>query len=178
MNSIGTGLVSTFTPGTITASWVGYQILGGIGRGSSLQMVRNASLFQNLEANKDQPMVAVQNHLPESTHPVAMSVLMFAQTIGGSIIIAIAEAVFSTTLNSSIRKYAPGVDPADVVAAGAGNFRHVFSEKVVEGVILAYNRAVNHVFYVATGIVVASWVFSWGLGWKSVKKAKVVAPEA
>lgn len=120
-------------------------------------------------------MVAVQTLLPESQHPVGMSVLMFAQTIGGAIIIAIAEAVFSTTLTSSITKFVPGISPADVIAAGAGNFRHVFNEKVGEGIILAYNRAVNHVFYLATGIVVASWVASCGLGWKSVKKAKVAA---
>jgi hypothetical protein len=38
--AIASGLMSTFTPDTPTAKWVGYQILVGIGRGCGLQMVR------------------------------------------------------------------------------------------------------------------------------------------
>lgn len=37
--SIGVGLISTLTPTTSTAKWVGYQILMGIGRGTGFQMV-------------------------------------------------------------------------------------------------------------------------------------------
>jgi hypothetical protein len=40
MISIANGLLSTFTPGTSTGKWIGYQILLGVGRGLGLQMVR------------------------------------------------------------------------------------------------------------------------------------------
>lgn len=39
MNSIGTGLMSTFTPNSPTAAWVCYQIISGVGRGCAFQMV-------------------------------------------------------------------------------------------------------------------------------------------
>ncbi|KAL9125225.1 MAG: hypothetical protein Q9175_008117 [Cornicularia normoerica] len=38
LTSIGTGLISTFTPTTSTGTWIGYQILAGAGRGCGIQM--------------------------------------------------------------------------------------------------------------------------------------------
>jgi hypothetical protein len=43
---------------------------------------------------------------------------------------------------------------------------------------MAYNEAVVHVFYLATACAVAACIFSFGIGWKSVRKATVEAPEA
>lgn len=39
LNSIGNGLLSTLTPTTQTAKWVGYQIVTGAGRGAAMQIV-------------------------------------------------------------------------------------------------------------------------------------------
>jgi hypothetical protein len=39
LTSIGNGLLSTLSPHTPTARWIGYQVLLGAGRGSGLQMV-------------------------------------------------------------------------------------------------------------------------------------------
>jgi len=107
-----------------------------------------------------------------------MSILIFGQTIGGAIWLSAAEATFSSGLTESLSKYAPGVSPKAVVIAGATHFRHAVPQDAVRGVILAYNAAVSHVFYVSTGAAAACFAFSWGMGWKSVKKAKSVAPEA
>ena len=38
--SIANGLISTLTPTSSTGEWIGYQIIGGAGRGCGLQMVR------------------------------------------------------------------------------------------------------------------------------------------
>lgn len=37
--TVGSGLISTFTPGTPTAKWVGYQLILGYGRGCGMMMV-------------------------------------------------------------------------------------------------------------------------------------------
>jgi hypothetical protein len=39
VTAIGYGLISTFTPTTETAKWIGYQIVLGSGRGMGIQMV-------------------------------------------------------------------------------------------------------------------------------------------
>jgi hypothetical protein len=45
-------------------------------------------------------------------------------------------------------------------------------------VLVAYNKAINEDFYLAAGASVVIFVAAWGMGWKSVKKGKVVKPEA
>lgn len=49
---------------------------------------------------------------------------------------------------------------------------------LLRGVLLAYDRAINRVFYLAAGSAAAGFAVCWGMGWKSVKKAKVVESEA
>jgi hypothetical protein len=65
-----------------------------------------------------------------------------------------------------------------VIDAGATGIHSVVPESSLKGVILAYTESVNHVFYLAAGAAAVGFLCSWGMGWKSVKKAKVVAPEA
>jgi hypothetical protein len=48
----------------------------------------------------------------------------------------------------------------------------------IEGVLLAYNEGIRNVFYLAAGTAGTVLIFCWGTGWKSVKKAKPVSPEA
>ena len=57
-------------------------------------------------------------------------------------------------------------------------FRQAISKEDLPGVLKAYNESTNHTFYLAAGCAVAIFVFSWGLGWKSVKKTKVIKPDA
>jgi len=40
------------------------------------------------------------------------------------------------------------------------------------------NQAINHVFYIAARAGVATFCFAWGMGWKSAKEAKKLAPKA
>ncbi|KAG4419149.1 hypothetical protein IFR04_007745 [Cadophora malorum] len=156
MNSIGTGLMSTFTPNSPTAAWVCYQIISGVGRGCAFQM----------------PMIAVQNTLAKIEHPVSMSIIMFGQSIGGSISLAIAQAVFNSGLDGALNTRAPSVSYGEVTAAGARDFRHIIPAASVPGVVSSYNEAINHVFYLVASLAAVGFVFSCGLGWKSVKKAK------
>lgn len=39
LSSVGSGLISTWTVGTNTGTWIGYQIILGVGRGAGMQMV-------------------------------------------------------------------------------------------------------------------------------------------
>lgn len=45
LSSVGAGLISTWTVGTSTGAWIGYQIILGIGRGAGMQMVRPLHFF-------------------------------------------------------------------------------------------------------------------------------------
>jgi hypothetical protein len=107
-----------------------------------------------------------------------MALIIFCQAFGGSIWLAVSQTTLSSSLASALPKYAPGISAKVVAAAGATGFRSVIPKESIDGVIMAYNVAISHVFYIAVGAAVGAFIVSWGLGWKSVKKAKIVAPEA
>lgn len=104
-----------------------------------------------------------------------MSILVFSQNFGGAIFLALAQLIFSHGLNSGLQEYAPSVSPEVVVNAGATAVRGVVSATDLPAVLKAYMVGVDRVFYLSTGGAGAVFLFSWGMGWKSVKKNKTSA---
>lgn len=162
VTSIGSGLFSTFSVTTSTGVWIGFELLAGVGRGAGFQM----------------PIVAIQNNLKPAQIPVGMSTLVFFQTFGGAIFLAVADTDFASSLLKALDSLEPPVNTRAIVDAGATRFRAVVSSEDLPRVLLAYDRALKNTFYLGAGACVAMFFFSWGLGWKSVKKRKVVKPEA
>lgn len=107
-----------------------------------------------------------------------MSLVIFGQTLGGAVFLALGQTVFTNGLVNSLGTSAPGVNPQTIINAGASGIRAAVSSQALPGVISAYNKAINETFYLAAGASVACFCFAWGIGWKSIKKAKVVKPEA
>ncbi|KAH8896118.1 MFS general substrate transporter [Thozetella sp. PMI_491] len=152
--SIGSGLISTYSPSTPTSMWVGFQIILGAGRGLGMQM----------------PIVAVQANLEYKQIAIAQSFIMLGHTIGGAVFLTVAQAIFSNSLRSGLYAFSPSVNPEVVLAAGATSFRTVVPASEIAGVLQAYAQAVDHIFYLTTGAAVCSFCFAWGIGWASVKK--------
>lgn len=123
-------------------------------------------------------MVAVQNALAPSDIPVAMAVLAFSQTFAAAITLALAQTIFSHSLDDGLATYAPIVDAQEVLAAGATAFREVVKPEEVLGVLQAYNLGVVRVFYFGAGMAVGTFAFAWGIGWRNIKEKKEVVPEA
>ena len=107
-----------------------------------------------------------------------MSLVVFSQTFGGALFLSFDQTTFSSGLSNALHKYAPEVDAAAVINAGATGFRAIVDKSSLHGVIQAYSEALSHVFYVGAGAAVGAFICCWGMGWKSIKKPKVVAPEA
>lgn len=84
--------------------------------------------------------------------------------------LSFAQTVLSNSLTRNLQVYAPEVNPEIVFVAGASSFRNVVREGEVQGVVMAYSKAVDDVFYLTAGAAVAAFVSCWGMGWKSVKK--------
>jgi hypothetical protein len=103
--------------------------------------------------------------------------LVFTQNFGGTIFLSFAELVFSHTLATSITQSAPNVSTQDILSWGATGFRQRLSNEDLPGVLTAYNNAIITALYIATGAAVMAFVGSFGLGWKSVKKAKASGPK-
>ncbi len=107
-----------------------------------------------------------------------MSVLVFSQTFGGTIFLAFAQLIFSHGLIDGLRQYAPTVDPQRVIKAGATAVRSVVSEAELPGVLQAYMVAIDRDFNLSTGAAAGLFLIAFGMGWKSIKAKKTIAPEA
>ncbi|KEF58863.1 uncharacterized protein A1O9_03706 [Exophiala aquamarina CBS 119918] len=156
--SISAGLLTTLQPDTSLGKWVGYQILGGMGRGVSTQ----------------QPLQAVQSVVTKDMVPVATATLMWSQTFGGAILLGLGQTAFLNFLRHGLKSYAPQLNPAEVIGAGATNIIHQLEAKgdFVTGqqVLRAYNYAITHVFYLAMGCAIAGFFATMGLGKTKVEK--------
>ncbi|KAL4807853.1 major facilitator superfamily domain-containing protein [Aspergillus unguis] len=152
--SLGNGLLSLLSSSTSTATWIGYQILIGAGRGLGTQA----------------PLLAVQNTLPKAETSIALSLLFFSQTLGQAIFLTLGQVIFINSLKSGLAVYAPSVDSGVVVTAGAGAIRSAVSKDKLAGVLMAYSQGIDHVFYLSAGIGVGCFCVAWGIGWKDIRK--------
>lgn len=179
--AVASGLLSTLKPDSSIGRWIGYQIIGGASRGCGMQMVSlsvsHLSIPQRQAITNSifQPLIAIQNNLKPELSPIAMAIQVFSQTIGGALFLSFAQTAFSNGLKDGLHRYAPEVDAGAVINAGATGFRALVGKSSLDGVILAYNQAVSHVFCLAAGCAVCAFVFCLGMGWKNIKKPKVAA---
>lgn len=134
--------------------------------------------LDTLQLIESQPIVAVQNYCTEEQVSIGVSAVMFAQGFGPALFLSFAQTIFSNSLKHEIPHYAPEVDVQSVINAGATGFREIVAPASLRGVIDAYNKSGNDVFYLITAAAVAVFVFGWGMGWKSVKKTKGEKGEA
>ncbi|KAJ7796748.1 major facilitator superfamily transporter [Mycena olivaceomarginata] len=154
--AVGGGLLTTFNVNTGHARWIGYQVLVGIGCGSGM----------------NQPVMAVQAVLDLKDVPTGTALVLFLQSIGGSVFVSIAQNVFENKLISGIRQDVPSLDPTIVLRAGATSLKDAVTPSLVGAVIHVYNKALVNVFYVGTAAACLSLVGTVAIEWKSVKAAQ------
>ncbi|CAG8953512.1 hypothetical protein HYFRA_00009968 [Hymenoscyphus fraxineus] len=124
-------------------------------------------------------LLAIQNSVPQQDKiPIGMALVTFSQMFGGALFLSFAQTGFSSAMQNTLKEFAPEVSASTIANAGALGFRAVVPPSSVAGVIQAYNNSINQVFYIAAGCGVGSFLLSFGMGMKSIKKAKVVEPAA
>ncbi|KAH8693300.1 MFS transporter [Talaromyces proteolyticus] len=158
LSAIGYGLLSRLSPSTTVASWIGYQILYGVGSGSAAAG----------------PYIAVQNLVPPAQIPIAMSILIFTMNIGAATSLIAANAIFSNSLRTELQQRIStiGVSPDIIVGAGVRSIRQLVSGPALAATLEAYCKAIDRVMYLGIAVTLCILPFSWGLGWKDVREVK------
>lgn len=157
--STGAGLTSTFKLDTAHPAWIGYQVLFGLGIGTGLQ----------------QPTLAAQTVLPESSVPIGISLMFFAQNFGGSVFVAIAQSLFINYLAFNLPKI-PGIDPAPILSVGAKELAKVVPADKLTAVLSCYNQALRSSFIVAIVVSCLMLVPALTMEWRTIKKDNVSVP--
>lgn len=158
LRSMGAGLLTTLYPGSAKWRYILYQIVFGFGDGCGMQV----------------PMVAVQTVLSEKDIPMGISVLIFAQTMGSAIFIAVGQSVFNdrvlSYVENSIKETGAPVSSAVIVNAGATAFRNMgLSQTIIDKIALAYSEAITDTFFVAVALACLSVFGAAATEWRKVK---------
>nr|POF07159.1 efflux pump aflt [Quercus suber] len=153
---IGAGLVTTFTATTNHSAWIGYQVLFGFGLGLGMQ----------------QGNVAAQTVLSKRDVPMGVSLIFFSQTLGGAIFVSVGQNVWTSSLVQGLVELVPGLDPQQIVNAGATNLKMIVPQADLAQVLLVYNSALRECFVVATCVACLACLGALAMEWKSVKKGK------
>jgi hypothetical protein len=169
-------LVSTFKLPTPSGKWIGYQIIGGSGQGLGMQMVRDSSVFFVKETSRSDLLIrplAVRCNSKcdfKKHNVIALAFIVFMQNLGGAMVLAMAQTIFSQDLASGLAKFAPNINAGMVEAAGLTGFRDMVQPAQVLGVVMAYDSAVTKNFYLAVVCAGGTLHCYWGMGWVNIRK--------
>ncbi|KAJ2969327.1 hypothetical protein NUW58_g10015 [Xylaria curta] len=158
VSAIGYGLFSTLSITTTTAQWIGYQVLYGVGGGSMA-----AGAF-----------IAVQNCVPATQIPTAMSIVLFCQNIGAAVALPVANAIFTNMLRAELQKRSGEieVDAEVIIGAGVRAIRNFVQGAELAATLEAYSKSIGVVMYLGIAVAIAAFAFGWGLGFKDIRKEK------
>ncbi|KAL8745298.1 MAG: hypothetical protein Q9190_002556 [Brigantiaea leucoxantha] len=155
--SIGVGLMSTWKTDTNHSMWIGYQAIYGFGVGMGMQ----------------QSIIAAQTVLHLDDIPTGTATIMFIQTLGGALFIAIGQNIFTNRLITNLVTDVPSLNPGIVLNVGATSLRNAVDDSLLPAVLKAYNSALVQTYYVSVAIAALSIFGSIGVEWKSVKGKKI-----
>ncbi|KAJ5773649.1 MFS toxin transporter [Penicillium paradoxum] len=151
--SLGAGLFQLIHTHSPISTWIGYQLVSGIGYGICGQL----------------PILAVQIVLDKEDVPTGCVLVMFFQCLGGALATSIGQNLFTDNLLKNLRSI-NGVDAEAVVDAGAADFRRLVSSELLDSVIEAFEAAVKNVFLLAVATAAVALVVSVGMEWRRLPK--------
>ena len=152
--TVGCGLITLYDIDTPTGRWIGYLIIAGGGIDLAVQ----------------QGIVAVQAVLPQEVVQVATSLALFPQSLAGAIFVSVGSSLLRNELESGLEAaHIPGVDVANVLAAGATQIKDTGPQISWPQVMQIYNDALDKVFVVAVPLAGLGMICAMGMEWKSIK---------
>lgn len=123
------------------------------------------------------PIVAVQNTLPPAQTPLAISLIMFSGMLFGALLLSFSATIFTQSLRKLIPRQDPGADAQAIVAAGATGFRNILDPSELGGILIAYAKSIDRVFYLIAALSAVSFFLAFGLGFKDIREKKAPKEE-
>lgn len=160
--AVGAGLLTTLKVDSNHTAWIGYQAVFGVGLGLGCQ----------------QPMIVMQTALKSADIPSATAIVMFMQTLGGAIFVAVAQNVFSNQLVKNVETQVPGFDFRKMGNVGATMIHQVVPAPLLPAVLRAYNDSIVQAFYVSVATAGISLFGAVFVQWISVKGRRIHATAA
>ena len=152
--TVASSLFCTLQVDTTTAGLVKYQILAGVGFGSSLNICETV----------------VRANVQDKDIPIAGALTGFAPFFGGSLAASIGQNVFRSALVRKLLQSVSLDETAAIVKAGATGGVALVDEGM-EGIVKeAYNYAVKKTFVMSAVAGGLAFLCTLGLKWRNIKK--------
>ncbi len=121
------------------------------------------------------PLMVPQNVLRGSDLPIGTSLVVFSQSLSGTIFQSVGNNLLNGQVVSALEARVPQVDPDVVLRAGVGHLASSMQRlypQYVSQIIEAYAQALRQVFLVLLILTCLSIIGGAAIEWKSVKRAK------
>ena len=155
----GAGSLTTLTVATNYWHGFGFQILTGLGVGIGFEG----------------GMIVAQKSVPPPSISIAISVVSFAMTLGGTIFLSVSQAVFNHGMLHEIAELAPQIDGQILLNSGATNLRTLLAsigqQQSIGPVLQAYAEGTRDVFWLIMACATTAFIAACGLRWRSLKKS-------
>lgn len=122
----------------------------------------------NLLRSRQQATLAAQTVLPRKEVPTGVSLMVFAQALGGTIAIAIAQSLLDNRL-IALLPHIDGFNPESVVRQGATQLRSSFPKEYLPEVLQVYNKCLTEVYYLVAAFACLSLLGAASMEWRSMK---------
>lgn len=152
---VGFGFLTTLSPNTGPAAWIGWQILFGLGMGLAIP----------------QPWSAIQTALAAEEIPLGMTAVSFAISIGAALSTSVSQNVFANLLRQGLHGV-PGVDADAILHSGVTDLLQAVPDSERAHVIGVFNFALTSTFWVCVVVVALGMVAALSMDWNSVKGGK------
>ncbi|EXL90503.1 hypothetical protein FOIG_16254 [Fusarium odoratissimum NRRL 54006] len=156
--TLAAGLLYTLDIGSSSSKWIGYQVLGGVGWGLSLQI----SIIIGQATSSPETLSSVKVSLQNRT--------TLFQTIGGSFFVSAGQSAFVNIMLDVLPTDAPGVNPLQLLATGATEVRATFPTDQLNGILSAYMSGIEGAFAVGIGGVGLAFVVSLLQRWDRLSR--------
>jgi hypothetical protein len=150
---IAAGLMTTYSLDTSLTQIILYSGLVGFGGGIGFQG----------------PQSAVQTMLPPADVNLGIGVILFGQSMGPAVFIAIAQVIFTNQLSSRMENIVPGLTPAYIEERGLGDIINGVPVQRLNEVLSAIDRSLTSTWYLPVALGCATIVGSLLVEWRSVK---------
>lgn len=151
---IAAGLMTTYDVHTSLAQIILYSGFAGFSGGIG---------FQGSQA-------AVQTTLSAADVNLGIGVILFGQSLGPAVFIAIAQVIFTNQLSSSLGDVIPGLTPAYIEEHGLGDIKNGVPMQRWGEVLGGIERSLTHTWYLTVALACTTIVGSLLVEWRSVKQ--------
>lgn len=153
---VAAGLITTFKINTSFAELVIYTAFSGLAYGIGFSGPQNA----------------VQTVLPVEDVPLGTSIMLFAQSFGPAVAIAIAQVLFVNQLSTNLSGVVSDLNRASIENSSLSQIVSTMSPAMTGEVLVAIDKSLIQTWYLVVGFACATMVGSLMIEWQSVKSRR------